>query len=476
MEKEQYTVGFESDTLCYGKVQLRNPFGSGIPAGITVVCGENGSGKSALGLILEKGRYGFGNRLHFSPDTLKVKRLAFTDIHSLSGMEVTYYHQRMEATMNEYVPTVEEIMRRRNAPADWVDRCKEIGLKEVAQKKINYLSSGELRKLLIVNALLSQPDLLVLDNPYIGLDAASRAEFNASLVKLREKGVSTVMLLCDITEVPDFADNLIILADKEIGRPITDKDKIAAMRQEAEEETAEADAPFSIVEALHAVPDHEIAFEIRNGTARYGDKTIFSGVDWKVRCGECWCLQGRNGSGKSLLLSMICADNPQGYSNDITLFDRRRGSGESIFEIKDRIGFVSPEMQLYFKSADPVREIVVQGKRNSLNRYRPSTPEERTEAMEWLEVLGISHLADAFFSDLSSGEQRLVLLARAFIKHPDLLILDEPFHGLDRKRKSRVKRLIDFLVTRRATTLIFVSHYAEEIPSCVNHFFRLGEE
>ena len=218
------------------------------------------------------------------------------------------------------------------------------------------------------------------------------------------------------------------------------------------------------------------AFEIRNGSVRYGDKTIFSGVDWRVERGECWALQGKNGSGKSLLLSLICADNPQSYSNDLTIFGRRRGSGESIFEIKDRIGYVSPEMQLYFKSADTVREIIIQGKRNSLNRYRPSSEEERLEANRWMEKLGIIKIADRLFSELSSGEQRLVLLAAAFIKHPDLLILDEPFHGLDAERKEAVRNIINDLVKRNNTTLIFVTHYESEIPSCVNHFFNLSEK
>ncbi|MDE5806806.1 MAG: ATP-binding cassette domain-containing protein, partial [Muribaculaceae bacterium] len=173
-------------------------------------------------------------------------------------------------------------------------------------------------------------------------------------------------------------------------------------------------------------------------------------------------------------LSLICADNPQAYSNDITLFDRRRGSGESIFEIKDRIGYVSPEMQLYFRSGDSVLEIVVQGKRNSLNRYRPSSEEERKEASEWLSLLGIDALKDRKFPELSGGEQRLVLLARAFIKQPELIVLDEPFHGLDSRRKSKVKAIINALAERNKSALIFVSHYEEEVPECVTNFFKLG--
>lgn len=466
-----YIIKFENNRLGYGKVTLTFPAGCGILKGVTAVCGENGAGKTTFGTILEKGRYAFGNRLVFSPADLKVKMLAFTDIHSLSGMEVTYYNQRMEATSNDYVPTVEEIMIRRKAKDGWAQRCERLGLKDVAHKKINYLSSGELRKLLLSYALEQRPDLLILDNPYIGLDAPSRKEFDESIRKLREEGVSVVLLVSDPEEIPEFTDSLIEIKDKHISYPITDKDTIEAYRQSGKAENDEDELRFPDRSALY--PEHEIAFAIRNGHIKYGDKQIFSDLNWEVKAGECWSLQGRNGSGKSLLLSMVCADNPQGYANDITLFDRKRGSGESIFEIKDNIGFVSPEIQLFFRSKDTVREIIVQGKRNSLNRYRPSSAEERNEAEEWMKLLGINHLSDRQFDTLSSGEQRLVLLARAFIKQPPLLILDEPFHGLDRKRKDRLKRIISSLVKRNNSSLIFVTHYQEEIPDCVTNSISL---
>ncbi|MDE6291514.1 MAG: ATP-binding cassette domain-containing protein, partial [Muribaculaceae bacterium] len=207
---------------------------------------------------------------------------------------------------------------------------------------------------------------------------------------------------------------------------------------------------------------------------RYGDKKIFDGFNWTVRRGECWTLRGPNGSGKSLLLSMICADNPQGYSNDITLFDRRRGSGESIWEIKDAIGYVCPEMQLYFKSNDNVREIIIQGMRNSLNRYRKSTPDEMDIADRWMKTLEITHLGDRKFSELSSGEQRLVMLARVLAKQPELLVLDEPLHGLDREHKTLVNDLISKMVETNGSTLIFVSHYASELPECVTNTKEIG--
>ncbi|MDE6443846.1 MAG: ATP-binding cassette domain-containing protein, partial [Muribaculaceae bacterium] len=200
---------------------------------------------------------------------------------------------------------------------------------------------------------------------------------------------------------------------------------------------------------------------------------IIRDENWEIHKGDCWALTGKNGSGKSLLLSMVCADNPQGYANDIVLFDRKRGSGESIWEIKDAIGYVSPEMQLFFKSGSNVREIVMQGLRNSLNRYRKPSSEELEVADRWLSLLSISHLADRLFSNLSTGEQRLVLVARAMIKQPELLVLDEPLHGLDPKNKNIVKTLVDGMLRRNGTTLIYVTHYNSEIPSCVRFSHNL---
>lgn len=470
-----YIIKFDNDRLGYGNVELRHPAGCGILPGITAVYGTNGSGKTTFGTILEKGRYAFGNRLTFIPGDLKVKMLAFTDIHSLSGMEVTYYHQRMEATMNDYVPTVEETMSKRNLSDGWKDRCEKLGLHNVGTKKINYLSSGELRKLLLAFSLEMNPDLLILDNPYIGLDSESREEFNQSLQALREEGMSVILLLSDSEEIPSFTDSVIELKNRSFGSPITDPGKIEELRHSERMEAEKLDFTLDMIPLFNFNPtSHSTTFAIHKGVISYADRTIIKDLDWEIKAGECWSLQGRNGSGKSLLLSLICADNPQAYANDITLFDRKRGSGESIFEIKDNIGYVSPEMQLYFRSADPVLEIVVQGKRNSLNRYRPTTEGEREEALQWLRLLEIEHLAQHHFSNLSSGEQRLVLLARAFIKQPPLLVLDEPFHGLDRRRKTRLKKIIDALAERNKCSLIFVSHYKEEIPSCVSNNLTIG--
>lgn len=462
-------MSFDSERLGYGKVVLDNSAKGGIYRGVTAVIGKNGSGKSTLGNVIAKGRYAYGNRLGFNYGISQVKMLAFTDIHSFTGLDVQSFHQRMEATANEYVLTVGEIFHKKLQSPEWKRYSEAFRLNDIETKKINYLSSGELRKLLIINALCDSPDLLILDNPYIGLDAESRKDFDEAMVLMRDKVLSVVFLLCDPQDVPDYVDSIIEMDNCRIGLPITDKEEISSLLKRRREccIVSELILPAKTNQRLYE--DCDIVFSINNGYAKYGDKTVFENFNWTVRRGECWSLRGPNGSGKSLLLSMICADNPQGYSNDIILFDRERGSGESIWEIKDAIGYVCPEMQLYFKSNDSVREIIIQGMRNSLNRYRKSTVEEQDVADSWMKVLKICHLTDRKFSELSSGEQRIVLLARAFAKQPDLLVLDEPLHGLDRDHKILVKNIISKMVETNGTTLIFVTHYTSELPECVEY-------
>ena len=206
---------------------------------------------------------------------------------------------------------------------------------------------------------------------------------------------------------------------------------------------------------------------------RYGERTILDELDWTVHKGEKWALTGENGSGKSTLLSLICADNPQSYACDISLFGRKRGTGESIWEIKKHIGYVSPEIHRAYLKNIPAIDIVASGLHDSVGLYVRPKPEQRVVCEHWMNVFGIEELKDRSFLQLSSGEQRLVLLARAFVKEPDLLILDEPLHGLDDNNRKLVKEIIDTYVRKEGKTLIMVSHYEEEFPTCITHSLRL---
>lgn len=220
--------------------------------------------------------------------------------------------------------------------------------------------------------------------------------------------------------------------------------------------------------------DYEVAVQMEDVDIAYGKLLIRQGVNWTIRKGEKWALLGPNGSGKSTLLSYIFADNPQAYAKKMTLFDRRRGSGESIWEIKARIGFTSSEMHLYYRENVSCLSVVASGFFDSIGLYRKCNEKQLQQAEQMLETLACSHLESRSFLKISSGEQRLVLFARALIKNPDLLILDEPFHGLDDGKKLLCRQIVEQYALQPDKTLIYVTHQRDEIPDCVGSFMELG--
>ena len=224
---------------------------------------------------------------------------------------------------------------------------------------------------------------------------------------------------------------------------------------------------------LSPEPDYTNAIEMEGVNISYGKRTILQHLDWRVRSGEKWNVTGSNGSGKSTLLSLVCADNPQAYSQRITLFDRPRGSGESIWDIKRHIGYVSPELHRAFRINAPAADIVASGFFDTAGLFRSPNEEQLRICSQWLETFGVAELGQRSFIRLSSGEQRLILLIRAFVKDPDLLILDEPFHGLDYRRRQRALQVIEAFCRRPHKTLLFVTHYPEELPDCIEHTLHL---
>lgn len=456
---------------------LSNPSPTDIVRGINVVIGANSSGKSTLGNIIERG-WNFRTNVITSPaGKPSVKKIEFSDIHSLSGLKVEYYQQRYEATMNDEVPSVAEVMGDKTVTAKWKELTALFHLEGVEERKINYLSSGELRKLLIINALIEPVDVLILDNPYIGLDEASRKILNEAIDALNRNGLTTILLVANPIDIHPNVTQVIPMQNLTILPPITEISSLKWVRQAV---MHLFDYAVNIAEIpLPPAVDNEpvdVVMKITGGVVNYGSRRIIDNLDWEVKDGQCWGLSGPNGSGKSTLLSLICADNPQAYSNDITLFDRRRGTGESIWDIKRRISFVSPEQSLHFHPAGDVITIVAQGLNDTTGVFIPLKPGQRELAEQWLKLLHIEHLAPRSINTLSGGEKQMVMLARTFIKQPRLMIFDEPLHGLDYARARAARAIINHFAARsRASqgkyplSLIFVSHYSEELPECVTY-------
>jgi len=208
---------------------------------------------------------------------------------------------------------------------------------------------------------------------------------------------------------------------------------------------------------------------------RYGERKILNNIHWVVKKGERWNLSGPNGAGKSTMLSLITADNPQAYSNEIYLFDKRRGSGESIWDIKQKIGFVSPELHLYFDYSATCFEVIASGFFDTIGLFRHLKNEQEEKILLWLKLLQLENIKSKRLSQLSLGEQRKTLLARALVKMPPLLILDEPCQGLDDEQAFYFKNLINQICEAFNTTLVYVSHYKHQIPGCVSHFLELED-
>ncbi len=331
-------------------------------------------------------------------------------------------------------------------------------------------SSGELRKYKLAQAMESTPRVMILDNPFIGLDAPSREVFKDRLAEIAGEGkVCVILVLSKTDEIPSFITHVYEVKDMLVGPKMTLSEYLASREPRPasvlsdEMREAIAGLPYSDTEysAAEVVKMNKVSI-------RYGDRTILKELDWTVENGERWALSGSNGSGKSTLLSLVCADNPQSYACDISLFGMKRGTGESIWDIKKHIGYVSPEMHRAYREDKPCIRIVASGLMDYSGLYIKPKEEDYDKCRFWMKVFGIEGIADRTFLKVSSGEQRMVLVARAFVRDPELLILDEPLHGLDMRNRALVQDVIGAFCERRNKTLIMVTHYKEELPPCIN--------
>ena len=354
-------------------------------------------------------------------------------------------------------------------------------LDELADKYIISLSSGELRKFQMAKALATKPRVLILDNPFIGLDAPTRADFRRLLHDLiRETGMLVILVLSKRDDIPDFITHILPVE----GLRLLPKMTLSAYRSWYAA-VPKPELSCDVRDWITHLPVHDILetdfyprdggeiLRFRDVSIRYGNRTILQPLDWTVHEGERWALSGPNGSGKSTLLSLVCADNPQAYACNIELFGHRRGTGESIWQIKKHIGYVSPEMHRAYLKDIPAIDVVASGLSDSVGLYVRPKPEQKQTCLDWMRIFGVEDVADRSFLQLSSGEQRLCLLARAFVKDPELLILDEPLHGLDDKNRQLVRQIIKCFCQRPHKTLVMVTHYEEELPDCITHHLRL---
>jgi molybdate transport system ATP-binding protein len=452
------------------------------------IIGGNGAGKSTLLEVIAGKIFPFVGTAavpHYSNIAFVAKDYSFNRIVQSATQ---YYQQRFNSMDAEIAPTVIEILQNRIKPIGTVNENSiklpppEFSDEEIARVssllKINHLldrsivtlSNGETRRTLITLSLLKKPQFLLLDNPFIGLDVESRHILHDVLNHVGQSGIQ-IIIVSSTKEIPDCITNIIELKEGEIANIFSKP------FQYAEEGTAKEKLLYpEILEKIESNPPKhafKYAINMRNIIVTYKNKNVVDEVNWQVRKGDKWALMGPNGSGKSTLLSLITADNPQGYQNDYELFDWKRGTGESIWDIKQRIGYVSPELHLYFNRHTEVWKAVASGLFDSAGLFKKLKPEEHAIVEDYLKLLNIHHLANRQITQLSSGEQRQVFLARALVKNPSLLLLDEPCQGLDYNHMVYFRDLVDELVIALNKTLVYVTHYPDEIPACVDKVIRL---
>lgn len=450
------------------------------------IVGPNGAGKSMLVDIIT-GRHPLlmhDPEYNFAPSTRplvsdNIKYITFRDTYGGDNDRTYYLQQRWnQQEIDAETPTAGKILEETFAMTGedngqrraWQKHIyKLFQMEHFLDKYVIMLSSGELRKLKLAETLFASPRVLVLDNPFIGLDSDTRQQLRTLLDELsHEAALQVILVMSRPDDIPDFITHIVEVKDMKVGRKMTRNDYLASLRPVPERMLSE-----SKEQAIINLPDkdgdydaHEVV-RMRDVSIVYGERTILKNLNWTVENGDRWALGGQNGAGKSTLLSLVCADNPQAYACDITLFDQPRGSGETIWQIKRHIGYVSPEMHRSYHRDMPCLRIVASGLKDTVGLYVRPDDGEYDQCRFWMDIFGIGHLADRSFMKISSGEQRLVLLARAFVKDPQLLILDEPLHGLDSTNSQLVREVINAFCRRRNKTLIMVSHYQEELPTCI---------
>jgi molybdate transport system ATP-binding protein len=390
-----------------------------------------------------------------------IRLVSFRERSHLFSPARHYYQQRFNFIEPQDDLTLEQYLRT-GADAEPGDVAGRLGLGELLPLSFIALSSGQMRRARIARALLAKPEMLILDDPFLGLDTAGRADISALLGELVGRGTRLVVV-CRREAIPGLVTNVLDLGvgwvegRSDEGPPL---DGSAGPRR------------LRLLDPPCTEPNDPIV-ELRNVTVAYGGRPALRDVSWTVGRGERWAVVGPNGSGKTTLLSLLCGDHPQAYANDVRLFGQRRGSGESIWDVKRTVGLVSSELHLYYAESLTGSEVAATGFHDVL-AYRPPTPEQAAVVREFFEQFAIGELIDRRFDRLSTGEQRLVLLIRALVKRPPLVILDEPFQGLDRATMARARDWLDSHL-RPEQTLIVVTHDDAEIPRSVTRRLELDK-
>ena len=449
---------------------------------VWTIVGDNASGKTTMANILrgkffaDEGRivYHFLEAIRTSeyqtlwPDKF-IKTVNFKSAYSSDDFKQMYYQQRFHSTEVDECPFVSEMFK--NAQLQEFETnpfLSSLNIFGLLNRRIIHLSSGEMRRVIIAKALIEKPRMLIFDNPFNGLDVKMVPQVDELLSCLPQTNIQLMFVSPTADRIPSCTTHILELT----GCRITYCGLASEYHPQPDEDLQPMAINWEKIPAIEPSLSDTIV-EMRDIEISYGSHIVQQHLNWTIKRGEKWALQGLNGTGKSTLLSYIFADNPQSYAKDIALFGRQRGTGESIWDIKKRIGFTSSEMHLYYREPVSCLKIVESGFFDSIGLYRTCSSAQELTAIYVMQVVGISHLIDRSFLKISSAEQRLVLFARTLVKNPEVLILDEPFHGLDSRNLRHCLNIVADFCRQPGKTLVFVTHNAHELPQCIDKKFEL---
>ncbi|MEH6491192.1 molybdate ABC transporter ATP-binding protein ModF [Halopseudomonas sp.] len=448
-----------------------------------VITGTNGAGKSALAAVLA----GMGEVTAGSVQGLPahVGLVSFEAQAELIAKELKKDDADIMDVISLGTPVHEIIFENCQDPALAQSLVEKFGLSKLLDRAFRKLSTGETRKVMLIRALSSKLDLLILDEPFDGLDADTLAMLQAHLASIINT-VPMVMVLNRFDEMPDFITHVAYM-DKDSSDPKSPNQGRLTLTVDRSDEGAFNElyqllhlktTDLNVPEAdpsntLPALDPSQPLVRLKDATIKYGDTIIVNKLNWTIERGQHWQLSGLNGSGKTGVLSLITGDHPQCYTNDIYVFGFQRGNGESIWQIKQFIGYVSTALQWEYRVSTSCRNVIISGFHDSIGLYSKASDNQKKIADQWLELLGMTARADQPFNKLSYGDQRLLLIARAMVKHPPLLILDEPCLGLDDMNRQLVLALIEKICQGSETTVLYVNHHAEDRIAGIERYLKL---
>lgn len=430
--------------------------------------GSNGSGKSAFSELFKHG-LSISDGQITGLKTASVAMVSFSEQQRLIDREKERDDSDITNEVFEGTPVMDlllEITQDQAAINHWV---LLFGISHILTKGFRKLSTGESRKIILIRALLQDVDIMVFDEAFDGLDAQSQHNLSQTLNQLHQQKQTLILISNRLDEVPDwishmgFLHNCQLLAQGPKHTVLDNQTVKAFLTFNADNLVLPGKDPCS--PKLSLSKDQPLV-QLNNGRVAYSDKLIFEGLNWTIKPGEHWSVLGPNGCGKSTLLNLISGDHPQCYANDLTVFGIKRGSGESIWDIKQHIGIISAALQWQYKASTNVLSTVVSGLFDTIGLYSQVDDHQKQLALDWLKEVGLQDQANTALHQLSYGEQRLVLICRAMIKQPALLILDEPCQGLDEPNRQLVLGFINKLSQQNTTALLYVTHHQGDLLPC----------